>query len=275
MDGTAYTGTHPYQLWGAATSPLDYYILHSDPNSVAPIGKQWWHIKYTYEGDDASIIRTPVTLDEVLVKARSDGGRVLLVYANETATSVQPIPLPPSLDEFVKKDNVSFTQDLCRREEEWPDYNPEDGTTINGNWMNDDHKGVNDWDEAPRYGGGYDDNYNWSSMSAKKFHEQDSGVSSTTLTPNTEVDEGVDMVEMQEVNGSIATWAGGGLSNASSDALGAGEPMEISDDTQIRDTQTRLTKPDTGDVEMGDADAGKADIVPKVEHIEMLEKKGG
>jgi hypothetical protein len=234
---------------------------------------QWWHIKYTYEGDDASITRTPVTLDEVLVRARSDSGRVLVVYANHAATSALPVPLSTPLDDFVRKDNVSFSQDLRRREEEWTDYNPEDGTTINGNWMNDDdHNATDDWNNPPSYPGGYNDGYNWESMSAKKFHEQDSGVSSTTLTPNTEVDDGVGMVEMQEVNGGIADWARSGLSNASSDVLGSGELMEVSDNMQ-----PKLETADNKDVEMGnaDADAGRAKTNPKVEHIEMIEKKGG
>ena len=139
--------------------------------------------------------------------------------------------------------------------------------------MNDDDRNVTDnWNNLPSYSGDYNDGYNWDSVSAKKFHEPESGVSSTTLTPNTEVDDGVGMVEMQEVNGGVADWARSGLSNASSDVLGSGEPMEISEDMQIK-----LEKADTKDVEMSnaDADARGARTDPKVEHIEMVEEKGG
>jgi hypothetical protein len=245
-----------------ATSALDYYIRHPDGANAM----QWWHIKYSYEGEDASITRNTVTLDEVLVKARSESGKVLLVYANKAATSTQPVPLSASLEAFVEKDNVSLTRDLQNRQEEWPDYNPDDGNTVNGDWMDADWNS----DDPHVHSGGYSDDY-WNNVSAKKFHEQDSGVSSTTLTPNTEVDDGVNMTEMQEVSGGVSAWADGGLSNASSDALGA-EPMDISEPTQ--------PKPDTidaKDVDMGDADRniGNRQADPKVEHIETVEKKGG
>ena len=194
------------------------------------------------------------------------------MYANKTATSALPDPLSASLEEFIKKDNVSFADDLRRMETEWSGYNTQDGS---GNWMNNDvSKVMDDWDidDPLVYNGEHNTNYDWNTVSAKKFHEQDSGVSSTTLTPNTEVDDGVGMVEMQEVNGGISAWADGNLSNASSDALGAGDPMEISEGTQPK-TDTRATT----DVEMSgvEPEEGKAETGSKVEHIEMVEKKGG
>jgi hypothetical protein len=122
----------------------------------------------------------------------------------------------------------------------------------------------------------------------------DSAMSSTTLTPNTEIeDEGIDMggdgqasthmhgqsaggqhadadviasatqkpVEMQEVHGGIAAWAG------MSDAKGHGA-MELVDKESQQTVNMR-------DVEMVDVDLGD-DNGGRTEHIEHLEmKKGG
>ncbi|KAF2676767.1 hypothetical protein K458DRAFT_437083 [Lentithecium fluviatile CBS 122367] len=273
IDDKAQIGDHPYELWGVATSSLDYFVLHPNTTPDGSEAMQWWHIKYTYQGEDADISRNRVTRDEVLAKARSDGGRVVLVYANKAATSVPPIPLSTPLDNFVKKDNLNFLQELSKKESEWTDCGPDGGTTVKAGYMSDgDSKVMDEWmiDDPPGYGGGYNDGYNWNSVSAKDFHEQDSGVSSTTLTPNTEVDDdGVAMVEMQEVNGGISAWAGGGLSNASSDALGAEEPMDISDSETTRETTI------ANDEDMDDADLGQAETEPEVEYIETVEKKGG
>jgi hypothetical protein len=276
MDDTTYTGSHPYALWGLATSSLDYYIFRSSDGPDGPSERQWWHIKYIYDGDDASITRTRVLHEEVLSKASSDSGRVLLVYANEAATSVTPISLSASLEKFVKKDNLNWLQDYQDQNSGWTDDNAEAGS-----WMNSgEHKVNDDWmtDEPPGYDGAHGDHYNWNSMSAKEFHEQaDSGVSSTTLTPNTEVDDdGVDVVEMQEINGGNTAWTDPTLSNASSDALGVVDPMDISDETKPNQEAT-----EEKDVEMADADAdtnadaGATKAESRVEHIEMVEKKGG
>jgi hypothetical protein len=229
----AQTGNHPYALCGLATSSLDYYIFCHDRKSDRLSEKQWWHIKYSYEGDNASITRTRVTCEEVLSKARADSQRALLVYANEAATSVPPVKLSDALENFVKKDNFNWLQYYSRNDPGWHGHKADDGTVVEGDWI----------DNPP--------GYNWNSVSAKEFHEQaGSGVSSTTLTPNTEVDDdGAGVVEMQEVNGGITAWANGTLSNASSDALGAGEPMEISEDTQPEQEITQEK-----DVEMGEAE---------------------
>lgn len=148
----------------------------------------------------------------------------------------------------MKKDNFNFLQDFSRREAEWADQKQDDGSQVIGSWADEKSDG-------------------WNRISAEEFHNQgDSGVSSATLTPNTDIDdEGVGM-EMQEVNGGISAWAG--MSNASSDTVGA-DLMDISSDSQRQGTIN------VRDIEMTDAEASEGREEPKVEHIEVAEKKGG
>ncbi|KAF2652342.1 hypothetical protein K491DRAFT_695661 [Lophiostoma macrostomum CBS 122681] len=118
----------------------------------------------------------------------------------------------------------------------------------------------------------------------------DSAMSSTTLTPNTEIeDEGVDLggdgqahatgtqgqsdsasasarqkpMEMQEVNGGVAAWAG--LTEAP-----GGEAMEV--EVQSGDGESRQTI-NMRDVEMVDVDLGDGRRVAHIENVEA--KKGG
>jgi hypothetical protein len=64
----------------------------------------------------------------------------------------------------------------------WPNYNPDDINTVDEDWMSVDRN-----TDDPQVNG-YSDDY-WNNVSARQFHEQNSSISSTTQTPNAEVDD--------------------------------------------------------------------------------------
>ncbi|KAF9695176.1 hypothetical protein EKO04_006923 [Ascochyta lentis] len=233
---------HPYQLYGVSTRRDVIYLLHPDPASTTPGAKQWWRIQYDSESGAANIIRDRVDLQQVLERATSEAASVLLIYANEAATSEPLLPLSKPLEEFVKKDKVCFLEELQKNHDlgatgVWDDY----GDEVRGNW--DKETG------PPEY------NHDWANMSAKQYHEKDgqqeSALSSATLTPNTELDGESGVREMVQVNGSMDAMTG-----LHSDA------MEVDTQTQSRDTQ------------MVDVKEVPADE-PKAQHIEFAERKGG
>lgn len=175
------------------------------------------------------------------------------MYANEAATSIELAPLSSDLEDFVKKDNLNFLQEFSQQQRQW-EGKEDDGGKVIGDWMKEKPPGYEDVE-------GLD----WQNMSAKEFYGQDhSGISSTTLTPNTEIDdEGVPM-EMQEVNGGIAALAGGISSPASSDTV-PGDDMDTSGDIASQGTVA------AHDVEMKDVVDGIDD--GRAEHIEVVGSK--
>ena len=230
---------HPYQLCGVATRRDVIYLLHPDTASNVPGAKQWWRIQYDNESGTANIIRDRVDQQQVLERATSEAASGLLIYANDAAMSERPIPLPKPLEDFVKKDKLCFLEELQRGHDlgsgnGWEDF----GDKVRGDW---DKTG-----DPPEY------NHDWANISSRQYHaeksKQSPGMSSATLTPNTEID-GEGVREMVEVNGGVDTMAG--LRN---------DPMEL--DSQNRDTQ------------MVDVKEVPADE-PKAQHIEFAEEKGG
>lgn len=233
---------HPYQLCGVATRGDVTYLLHPDTTSSVPGAKQWWRIQYDSESGSANIIRDRVDLQQVLERATSEAASVLLIYANESATSEPLIPLSKALEDFVKKDKLCFLEELQKNHDlsgagVWSDY----GDEVRGEWDKDTG--------PPEY------NHDWANISAKQYHEksgqQGSALSSATLTPNTELDGESGVREMVEVNGGMDA-----LTGLHSDA------MEVDPQSQSRDTQ------------MVDVKEVPADE-PKAQHIEFAEKKGG
>ncbi|KAF2715208.1 hypothetical protein K504DRAFT_457384 [Pleomassaria siparia CBS 279.74] len=241
-DPSPHSFNHPYKLCGVSTRPNVFYLLHPGIQSES---KNWWRIEYATPTTEAYIFREQLTLAQVLEKASSEHGKALLVYANEAATSVPPIPLSTPLVNFVKKDNVKFMEELQ--------------TTIGGtnDWTDDGpstYKPDEPWETRPNAYQGFDGEPGWEDMSAQQFHSRNntnSGQSSTTLTPNTD-DDDVNM-EVEQVGGEPA-WVGG-HSNASSDTVA----MEIMESRPEGTVNMR-------DVEMRDVDS--ADAEPK-------ERKGG
>lgn len=229
---------YPYQLCGVATRRDVIYVLHPDTASNIPGAKQWWRIQYDNESGTTNMIRDRVDQQQVLERAVSEAASVLLIYANKAAMSEELIPLPKPLADFVKKDKLCFLEELQKNHDlgstVWEDF----GDEVKGEWVRES--------DPPGY------NHDWANISSQQFHDEQSkkssGMSSATLTPNTEMD-GEGVREMVEVNGGMDA-----MSGLRSD------PMEV--DTQIREVQ------------MVDVKEVPADE-PKAQHIEFTEKKGG
>jgi len=195
---------YPYKLWGVATRRDVVYLLHPDMTSDVPHARQWWRMQYDTETAHPTILRDRLSLQDVLERAASESASVLLVYANEEATSSDPMPLPTALEQFVKKDNLNFLEELQKDSTAWEAFGDQYSTSVPENWKKSGYDYRND---------------DWNNVSAQEFHVQcdvgrvDDSMSSATLTPNTEIDdvdekrfdvEGNEVVmqEMVEISGS-------------------------------------------------------------------------
>ncbi|ORY16180.1 hypothetical protein BCR34DRAFT_611754 [Clohesyomyces aquaticus] len=280
--------TSSYKLQGVSTRPGVYYLLHPDIKSDVPGAKQWWRMEYNTATTEAYIFRERVTLAQVLEKASSEHSSALLVYANEAAMSVTPAEVPPALGAFVKQDNLRFLEELQSDFE-----GAAGGIQQEGDWDNDK---MNIADDYAHYGGssniGGSSNMsvfgnqfgpvnNFDTMSASQFHalnekapgRDDEEMSSTTLTPNTEVGDDAAAMEMREIDGGMGAWVD--CSNASSETVGR-------DSMDVGGIQQQPQTVNMRDVEMGGTGASQqmdvdAEERPSVRHIESLEaeRKGG
>ncbi|RAR14296.1 ubiquitin interaction motif protein [Stemphylium lycopersici] len=254
---------HPYFLYGVATRRDVVYVRHPDIKSDIPGATQWWRMQYDSESSNPIIRRDRLSLQEVIERATTESASALLVYANDDAISVDPIPLPKPLQDFIKRDNLNFLEELQKNTTGWEGYG-DYGEAAQGGW--DDMPG-----EWGKNGTGWEkdafqDNPEWSGIDAKDFHSRtrnDSNMSSATLTPNTEIDdEAPGAQEMVETNPSRS--AVPGLSSASSETVGR------SDDAMELDVDKLPSKVRFSDVDMADAqDESRA------QHIEVAPKKGG
>ncbi|KAF2823964.1 hypothetical protein CC86DRAFT_372119 [Ophiobolus disseminans] len=239
---------HPYHLCGVATHLGVVYLLHPDTKSNIPGAQQWWRVQYDTETSSPTIRRDPVTQQDVLERAATESASALLVYAHADAMSVEPIPLSKPLLDFVKKDGLNFMEELQQSATGWEDMTYDSINDVpQGGWNLD----------PPDY------QADWASMSAQDFHkhnQQGSNLSSATLTPNTEHD-GVQ--EMVEVNGGMDALTG--ISRASSSTI-EGDVMDL--DAAEHDRANHLHS-DAVMLDNGDDDG------PRVQHIEVAEKKGG
>lgn len=253
----------PYKLWGVATRRDVVYLLHPDIKSDVPDARQWWRMQYDTESTSPVIMRDRLSLQDVLERATTESASVVLVYANETAISSDPAPLPKPLQEFVKKDNLDFLEELQKSTTGWENFGDDYETAVQG-----------DWDKVslpPDYRSEDYRDDDWHNMSAKEFHSSGNGVgggtddnmSSATLTPNTEVEdgyvkeEGVAMREMVEIEGER-------------DVKRRRESSETVGEEQVERVKEKKGEVQLIDVEMEDM---KED--PRVQHVEFAEKKGG
>ena len=109
---------HKYTLRGLSTTPHTLYVLEptkpqdeDDMLSTDTKDWQWWRIEFV--SSDAKPVRhTKVTEDVVLGAASTESANALLVYASQAAVSYQPAELPPQLQNFVRADNLNFSQEL-------------------------------------------------------------------------------------------------------------------------------------------------------------------
>lgn len=280
---------HPYKLCGVSTRPNVYYFLHPNPKSSDPSVNQWWRIEYHIMGTEAAILSEKTSLSSVLEKASKEHNSALLVYANENAISAPPISLSEPLDQFVKNDNIYLMEE---QQGGW-EQQPEGAIEPIGGWPDEkvDENPPTYVDDWAHYGGStsvfgnqfYDTKANKNPFEQQSLAFDDdgvqmdsSGMSSATLTPNTEFeDEGLGgemATEMQEVNGGIAAWAGG-MSNTSSETVGR-ETREVGDQSG----SIPMSDIDMEDVELGDKDADvvkKENEEPRAQHVEMVEEKKG
>jgi hypothetical protein len=233
---------HPYQLYGVSTRRDVIYLLHPDPKPDAPDAKQWWRVQYDSESTSPNIIRDRVDQQQVLERATSEAASVLLVYANEAATSAKPLPLSKPLEDFVKKDNFNFLEELQKSHQGWEDYANEP-SAVQG-----------DWDKNPP---GY--NHDWANISAHEFHktQQDSNMSSATLTPNTDVDVDGD-TEVREIVDVTASSNASTVTIADDTPASAqlGEVMEL--DSQPPNAARDADMVDIKEVSSGESQAGKS-----------------
>jgi hypothetical protein len=247
---------HPYHLCGVATHLGVVYLLHPDTKSTIAGEQQWWRVQYDTESSSPTIRRDRLTQQEVLERAATEFASALLIYAHQDAMSVEPAPLSKPLEDFVKKDGWNFEEELQKDVTGWE--------TMEYDTRGDVPSG--DWDkqtQPPDY------DYDWHSMSAQEFHKHarhDSNLSSATLTPNTEHDDiGVGVQEMVEVNGGMDALTG--MSSPSSSSTVQGDAMDVDGAKHGRASFT--------DEMMSDATMPDAPDDPRVQHIEIAEKKGG
>lgn len=240
---------YPYQLYGVATRRDVVYLLHPDIKSDVPGAKQWWRVQYDTESSNPTIMRDRLTLQEVLERATSESASVLLIYANEIATSSEPSPLSKPLEDFARKDNLNFLEELQKSSTSWDTFENY-GDVAQGDWTSDQPN--------------YNDENNWTE-SAQAFHNHgrnDSNMSSATLTPNTEIDEdGPIMQEMIDVHAAPVSRTA--MSSASSGTIG-GEAMDVDG-----------AKPSQAEGKLIDIDMEDTPELSQKQHIDMSETKGG
>ncbi|KAF2738557.1 hypothetical protein EJ04DRAFT_428786 [Polyplosphaeria fusca] len=272
--GNATPLRYPYQLCGVSTRDGLYYVRHPDIESNDSGAMQWWQLEYTGLKSEAYIYRNREKLSDVVKKASSDNNKALLVYANDAALSCPILSPSDALQQFVNHDKLRFMEELQNdMAGEVNGFDDQTSIAQIGDWDHPNNSPptyhADDWRQ---HGGTNLFGNSFETMSAAEYHAQKakpgySGMSSTTLTPNTEVEDGrgnSGMKEMQEVNGGMAAW--GGISNASSDTVG-GDAMDVVHDAQ------RTVNP--RDVEMQDTYMRSDE--PTVEHIEVKDPdmKGG
>ncbi len=247
---------HPYHLYGVATRRDVIYLLHPDIHSNDPGAKQWWRMQYDTESSNPVIMRDRLTFQDVIERATSESASALLVYANTAATSAEPVPLSKALEDFVKKDKLNFLGEL-QNAAAWDDYG-DYGNAVQSDWDIDHSKDVD---------------YDWTNMTSSEFprHDRnDSNISSTTLTPNTELDEADGVREMIEVNGGMDALTGMSRS-ASTVTIGR-------DDSDIMDLDERghlVGEPMKLESERNDMEVQEIKEESRTIQPEMLEKKGG
>lgn len=257
----------PYRLYGVATRRDVVYLLHPVPESDPPT-KQWWRVQYDAESASPTILRNAVSLSEVLERATTESASALLIYANDDALSVEPLPLSKPLEDFVKKDNFAFMEELQ--------------TARTADWGYNVPTPQNDWDGNGNPAAWNDDE--WGNNGTRDFRNE-----SETLTPNTEV-ESVEVQEIVAIDWDNVTLeeaeqgaeAGKGVEAMDVDAgsgVGAGEAVKpvgkvsFKEDVEMMDGSAS-TSAGTGTITGGNANGDEKDDVT-VQHIEVLEKKGG
>ena len=117
---------HRYHLRGVATKPNVTYILRplsqhesqQDDMDIytdndAPSGMQWWRIEYDVNANNARILQTSSTTDDVLRAVELEHTQALLVYASDRAITFESnAELSRNLRQFIELDNEQFAEEL-------------------------------------------------------------------------------------------------------------------------------------------------------------------
>ncbi|KAL3425736.1 ubiquitin interaction motif protein [Phlyctema vagabunda] len=113
---------HPYSLRGVSTTSNTTYVCRqSEPNLIdmdisnegGPSSRdEWWKIHFATSGSDP---RTD--LDKVLEAAMTESKSAILVYADSAAMQWPSEPAPVSLQNFVRADNLAFSEEFPELED--------------------------------------------------------------------------------------------------------------------------------------------------------------
>ncbi|EMC97362.1 hypothetical protein BAUCODRAFT_121820 [Baudoinia panamericana UAMH 10762] len=118
-----------YTLRGVATKPNITYVLTTkedededqvmlldNEDDTTPEGMQWWRIEYNVDasGTGAKIMKTKTPGYDVIRAVELEHHSALLVYGSNVVNDIihYDPTLPPSLQEFVEKDNEHFRAEL-------------------------------------------------------------------------------------------------------------------------------------------------------------------
>lgn len=109
---------HKYTLRGLSGTSDTVYVLEktkpedeNDMLSTEATDWQWWKIAFLIN-EAQPVVHTRVTEDEVLEAAGGASSNTLLVYASERAMSFPSEELPQQLRNFVRADNLHFSDEL-------------------------------------------------------------------------------------------------------------------------------------------------------------------
>jgi hypothetical protein len=196
-----------------------------------------------------------------------------LVYANDAALDFPATPANEALRQFVQQDQLRFMEELQNdMSTDVAGFDGQPSVAKIGNWDNDPPTyAESDWKSTSGsiFGNSFA-GIKTTEREQQRANSGQSGFSSTTLTPNTEVEDDrtkTGLPEMKEVNGGMAAW--GGVSDTSSETVG-GDAMDVSE-------SRRTVNP--RDVEMQDVFSSSRSDEPTVQHIEITDpethRKGG
>jgi len=116
-DEEGWQPAHKYSLRGVATNTDTTYVRRKAETDLIEIeGRaapedQWWKLAFVSQ-DPEPVKVEKTTCEEAIKAAYTETDKPILIYANDRAMNEDPIPLPESLQTFVRFDNRLFKQEL-------------------------------------------------------------------------------------------------------------------------------------------------------------------
>ncbi|RDW89601.1 hypothetical protein BP6252_01633 [Coleophoma cylindrospora] len=112
---------HPYTLRGVATTKDTTYVRRMtmpEPSDqlveleeTKTPSDQWWKMTFSSAGQRPIVVEK-IDEEKVLEAAMTECKNPILVYANETALKRPYVPLPSPLENFVRTDNLAFSNEF-------------------------------------------------------------------------------------------------------------------------------------------------------------------